>query len=172
MRSTGHRRGISTNPFCPTGLRTISSVVVGCGPEMLTATSLALALLVGGRVYAAMKRSLHTGEWLRRGLGAAVIGGAVAIGFGLDTGILARLSLPGTTAFEQAAIDAFGLNAFPDESSGTNWQAICVIDQTDYEQLLEQNRPMGSAGAPATEPTSTPLTPHAKLAKRPWWKLW
>ena len=74
------------------------------------ATSLALALLVGGRVYAAMKRSLHTGEWLRRGLGAAVIGGAVAIGFGLDTGILARLSLPGTTAFEQAAIDAFGLN--------------------------------------------------------------
>ena len=74
------------------------------------ATSLALALFVGGRVYAAMKRSLHTGEWLRRGLGAAVIGGAVAIGFGLDTGILARLSLPGTTAFEQAAIDAFGLN--------------------------------------------------------------
>jgi cytochrome c biogenesis protein CcdA len=34
------------------------------------ATSLALALLVGGRVFAAMKRSLGAGEWIRRGLGA------------------------------------------------------------------------------------------------------
>ena len=30
------------------------------------ATSLALALLVGGRVFAAMKRSLGVGEWMRR----------------------------------------------------------------------------------------------------------
>ena len=35
------------------------------------ATSLALALLVGGRVFAAMKRSIRAGEWLRRGLGGA-----------------------------------------------------------------------------------------------------
>jgi cytochrome c biogenesis protein CcdA len=34
------------------------------------ATSLALALLVGGRVLTAMKRSLRAGEWVRRGLGA------------------------------------------------------------------------------------------------------
>ena len=33
------------------------------------ATSLALALLVGGRVFAVMKRSLGAGEWIRRGLG-------------------------------------------------------------------------------------------------------
>ena len=33
------------------------------------ATSLALALAVGGRVFAAMKRSLGAGEWIRRGLG-------------------------------------------------------------------------------------------------------
>jgi cytochrome c biogenesis protein CcdA len=37
------------------------------------ATSLALALLVGGRFFAAMKRSLGAGEWIRRGLGAAVL---------------------------------------------------------------------------------------------------
>jgi hypothetical protein len=37
------------------------------------ATSLALALLVGGRVFAAMKRSLGAGEWVRRGLGVAVL---------------------------------------------------------------------------------------------------
>ena len=43
------------------------------------ATSLALALLVGGRVFAAMKRSLGAGEWIRRGLGAAVLVAVVAI---------------------------------------------------------------------------------------------
>src|SRR3984885_1176040 len=37
------------------------------------ATSLALVLLVGGRVFAAMKRSLGTADWIRRGLGVAVL---------------------------------------------------------------------------------------------------
>src|SRR6476659_796774 len=37
------------------------------------ATSLALALLVGGRAFATMKRSLGAGEWVRRGLGIAVL---------------------------------------------------------------------------------------------------
>src|SRR3984957_13557657 len=36
------------------------------------ATSLALALLVGGRVFQILKRSLGAGEWVRRGLGVAV----------------------------------------------------------------------------------------------------
>jgi cytochrome c biogenesis protein CcdA len=50
------------------------------------ATSLALALAVGGRVFAAMKRSLGAGEWIRRGLGVAVLISVVAIALGLDTG--------------------------------------------------------------------------------------
>jgi cytochrome c biogenesis protein CcdA len=37
------------------------------------ATSLALALLLGGRVFTAMKHSLGAGEWVRRGLGALVL---------------------------------------------------------------------------------------------------
>src|SRR5580698_6268703 len=37
------------------------------------ATSLAVALLLGARVFAAMKRSLGAGEWIRKGLGAAVL---------------------------------------------------------------------------------------------------
>src|SRR5262249_60074195 len=69
------------------------------------ATSLALALVVGGRVFAAMKSSLGVGEWIRRGLGAAVLVAVVAIAFGLDTGFLTRLSLEGTTAFEQGLLD-------------------------------------------------------------------
>src|ERR1700749_3416889 len=56
------------------------------------ATSLAAALLIGGKVFAAMKRSLGAEEWIRRGLGAAVLVGVVAISFGWDTGVLRRLS--------------------------------------------------------------------------------
>jgi cytochrome c biogenesis protein CcdA/thiol-disulfide isomerase/thioredoxin len=69
------------------------------------ATSLALALLVGGRMFAAMKRSIGAGEWIRRGLGAAVLIAIVAIAFGLDTGVLTNLSVGGTTALEQSLLD-------------------------------------------------------------------
>ncbi|MGZ5930221.1 MAG: cytochrome c biogenesis CcdA family protein, partial [Rhizomicrobium sp.] len=71
------------------------------------ATSLALALLVGGRISAAMKQSLGAGEWVRRALGVAVLAGVAAIAFGLDTGFLARVSLANTTRFEQGLIDRF-----------------------------------------------------------------
>src|SRR5215510_11215562 len=69
------------------------------------ATSLALALLVGGRVFAVMKRSLGAGEWIRRGLGAAVLAAVIAIALGLDTGFLTNLSLGSTTALEQNLLD-------------------------------------------------------------------
>ena len=72
------------------------------------ATSLALALLVGGRVFAAMKRSLGAVEWVRRGIGVAVLLAVVAIAFGLDTGFLTRVSLAGTTAIEQGLVKALG----------------------------------------------------------------
>ena len=72
------------------------------------ATSLAAALLLGGRVFAAMKRSLGVGEWVRRGLGAAVLAGVAAIALGLDTGLLSRASVAGTSALEQGLIDRLG----------------------------------------------------------------
>ncbi len=71
------------------------------------ATSLALALLVGGRVFAAMKRSLGVGEWIRRGLGAAVLVAVVAIALGLDTGFLTQVSLASTSSLEQGLLDKF-----------------------------------------------------------------
>lgn len=70
------------------------------------ASSLALALLIGGRVFAAMKKSLGAGEWVRRGLGVAVLAGVAAIGFGADTGFLAGLSSSGTNKVEQALLNA------------------------------------------------------------------
>ncbi len=78
------------------------------------ATSLALALLVGGRVFAAMKRTLGTGEWVRRGLGAAVLAAVVAISLGLDTGFLTRVSVAGTTTLEQGLLDVLQPDARPD----------------------------------------------------------
>ncbi|HVR68247.1 MAG TPA: cytochrome c biogenesis protein CcdA [Verrucomicrobiae bacterium] len=71
------------------------------------ATSLALALLVGGRVFAAMKRSLGAGEWVRRGLGVAVLAAVAAIALGLDTGFLTRVSLASTANLEQFLLDGF-----------------------------------------------------------------
>lgn len=72
------------------------------------ATSLALALLVGGWLFATMKRSLGGGEWVRRGLGVAVIAGVAAIGLGLDTGLFASLSSANTDRIERALLDNFG----------------------------------------------------------------
>jgi cytochrome c biogenesis protein CcdA/thiol-disulfide isomerase/thioredoxin len=71
------------------------------------ATSLALALVVGGRVFAAMKRSLGAGEWIRRALGAAVLAAVVAISLGVDTGFLTRVSMASTAWLEQGLLDRF-----------------------------------------------------------------
>jgi cytochrome c biogenesis protein CcdA/thiol-disulfide isomerase/thioredoxin len=71
------------------------------------ATSLALALLVGGRVFALMKRSLGAGEWIRRGLGVAVLASVVAILSGFDTGFLTQVSLTGTNSLEESLFDRF-----------------------------------------------------------------
>lgn len=72
------------------------------------ATSLALALLVGGRVFKAMKGALGVGEWVRRGLGVLVLIGVVVIGLGADTGLLTRISAASTGRIEQALLGGIG----------------------------------------------------------------
>ena len=71
------------------------------------ATSLAIALLAGGRLFAAMKRSLGVEEWIRRVLGVAVLAAVAAVAFGLDRGVLTRLSLASTGGLEQRLLDRF-----------------------------------------------------------------
>jgi cytochrome c biogenesis protein CcdA/thiol-disulfide isomerase/thioredoxin len=85
------------------------------------ATSLTIALLAGGRVFAAMKRSLGAEEWIRRILGIAVLAGVVAVAFGLDRGLLTRLSLAGTSNLEQGLVDRF---------HPANQQKKIVLNQT------------------------------------------
>jgi cytochrome c biogenesis protein CcdA/thiol-disulfide isomerase/thioredoxin len=77
------------------------------------ATSLAIALLIGGKVFAAMKRSLGAGEWIRRGIGAAMLGGVVAIALGVDTGLLTRVSTVATGGIEQKLVDALAPKGTP-----------------------------------------------------------
>ena len=72
-----------------------------------SATSLALALLIGGRVFAALKRSLGLGEWIRRAVGVAILAAVTAIALGVDTGFLTRISLSGTSSLEQRLLDAY-----------------------------------------------------------------
>ena len=80
------------------------------------ATSLALALLAGGRLFRAMKKSLGAGEWVRRGIGVAVLVAVAAIGLGADTGFLTRASLTGTNRIEQGLLDRFHMAAAPPQA--------------------------------------------------------
>src|SRR3984957_829583 len=69
------------------------------------ATSLGIALLAGGKVFAALKRSLGAEVWIRSTLGVLVLAGVVVIAFGLDRGLLTQISLASTSGVEQSLID-------------------------------------------------------------------
>ena len=72
------------------------------------AASLAVALLAGGKIFAALKRTLGAGEWVRRGLGVAVLVGVATFAFGWDSGTLTRLSLASTDRLESALLQHRG----------------------------------------------------------------
>jgi cytochrome c biogenesis protein CcdA/thiol-disulfide isomerase/thioredoxin len=73
------------------------------------ATSLALALLVGGKVFARMKKSLGASERIRQVLGALVLVGVAAIAFGFDTRVLAKLSSAQTAGLETSLAQRLGM---------------------------------------------------------------
>ncbi len=64
---------------------------------------------------AAMKRSLGAGEWIRRGLGVAVLVAVVVIALGLDTRFLTQVSLASTAPLEQGMVDELGPNPPADD---------------------------------------------------------
>ncbi|WP_347910746.1 cytochrome c biogenesis protein DipZ [Pseudomonas grandcourensis] len=107
------------------------------------ATSLALALLLGGKVFSAMKRSIGAGEWVRRGLGAAMLAGVAAIALGLDTGVLARFSTASTGGIEQALVEKLSGKS-PRNSAAPNTiaeGAVQVADKTPGTLPVEDNLP-------------------------------
>jgi cytochrome c biogenesis protein CcdA/thiol-disulfide isomerase/thioredoxin len=109
------------------------------------ATSLAVALVIGGRVFTAMKRSLGAGEWIRRGIGAAMLGGVVAIAFGLDTGVLTRISTVATGGIEQKLVDRLSPNAM---AAGAASSADAAVDSTSGGAMMAAaNTAAASGGA-------------------------
>jgi cytochrome c biogenesis protein CcdA/thiol-disulfide isomerase/thioredoxin len=114
------------------------------------ATSLALALVIGGQVFAAMKRSLGAGEWIRRGLGAAVLAGVLVIALGLDTRFLTQVSLASTAPLEQGLVDK--LRPAPSAQPATEASPVAM---TRNPSVATESRPEAQAqplegGAPAT----------------------
>ena len=92
------------------------------------ATSLALALLVGGKVFTRMKKSLGASERIRQLLGVLVLAGVAAIAFGLDTRVLAKLSSAQTASFESSLARRLGATqAMDDTAARTNAAGDLVL---------------------------------------------
>jgi cytochrome c biogenesis protein CcdA/thiol-disulfide isomerase/thioredoxin len=105
------------------------------------AFSLSLALFAGNRVFVFMKRSLGAEEWIRRGLGVAVLAGVIAIAFGWDQGILQRISLASTSSIEQSLIDRV--------RPSTHAQAVTAAEHSGPTMMAAQTAQMqlGSEGS-------------------------
>jgi cytochrome c biogenesis protein CcdA/thiol-disulfide isomerase/thioredoxin len=81
------------------------------------ATSLALALLVGGKVFARMKKSLGASERIRQVLGVLVLAGVAAIALGLDTRVLSKFSSAQTASLESGLARTLGASQAMDETA-------------------------------------------------------
>ncbi|WP_311883092.1 MULTISPECIES: cytochrome c biogenesis protein DipZ [unclassified Pseudomonas] len=122
------------------------------------ATSLAAALLLGGKVFALMKRSIGTGEWIRRGLGALMLAGVAAIALGLDTGVLARLSTASTGGLEQALVGK--LSGKSAKASGTMMAQVPAEEGAAIGSMMAAGGAMKMAAkTPGTLPVEGQLPP-------------
>jgi cytochrome c biogenesis protein CcdA/thiol-disulfide isomerase/thioredoxin len=116
------------------------------------AMSLALALLAGGKAFAAMKRSLGAGEWIRRGLGLAVLAAVAAIGLGLDSGFLTRISLASTASLEQGLLDRFH-----SEPNNAGAQIKSSVVMTGGPAMMSGNAAMMMTAKPAAQAEDLPV---------------
>jgi len=109
------------------------------------ATSLALALLVGGRVFAAMKRSLGAGQWIRRILGVFVLGAVAVIALGLDTRLLARISSGQTNALEGGLARLLGLGDIMPSGGSKGLRDAGPLPSLDGANAWLNSPPLGAA---------------------------
>ncbi|MGI6246195.1 MAG: cytochrome c biogenesis protein DipZ [Pseudochelatococcus sp.] len=126
------------------------------------ATSLAVALLAGGRVLAALRRRMGQGmgqgmaavEWLRRGAGVAVLAAVIAIFLGLDTGLLARLSTAGTTRIEQTLMDGLGMDGAGEQAGAMMAAGPAMMAGN---AMMMQGGAMMAAQTPEGAPAGLPV---------------
>ena len=87
----------------------VASMLLLTSAYLGAATSLALTLLIGGRVFAAMRRSPGTGEMVQLALGVLALTGVSAMALGLDTHLLTRVSVASTGGIGVKLFDAVHL---------------------------------------------------------------
>ncbi|HEX3951063.1 MAG TPA: cytochrome c biogenesis protein DipZ [Steroidobacteraceae bacterium] len=141
------------------------------------ATSLAVALLAGGRVFAALKKSLGAGEWIRRGLGVAVLIAVIAIVFGWDSTVLTRLSLNGTNSLEQSLLDKINPRSGAPGGSmamSNSTMAMSNSKADGHAMMMPAAKPVGDLPVEGEIPSfagatlwlnSAPLTPEGLRGK-------
>jgi len=129
------------------------------------ATSLAVVLLAGSRVFTALKRSLGADVWIRRILGIAVLAGVAAVAFGLDRGLLTQLSLASTSNLEQHLLSTLPTPAQPKDQS---------MQPDNNPGMMMMSAGGSTDGVPTTLPdlsgattwlNSPPLTPESFRGK-------
>ena len=92
-----------------------------------------------------MKRSLGAEEWIRRALGVAVLAAVVAVAFGLDRGILTRLSLSSTANLEQRLVDRFHPHP-PETASDDQMMAPSNAMMAGNNAMMASNNAMMAGG--------------------------
>lgn len=102
------------------------------------ATSLAVAILAGGKLLRSLKKGLGAEEWIKRITGVIVLAGVAAIALGLDTKLLSKISYFNTNRIEQSLVSKLSAN-------------------TELDQGL-QNMPMPSLDGANEWLNSKPLT--------------
>jgi cytochrome c biogenesis protein CcdA/thiol-disulfide isomerase/thioredoxin len=102
------------------------------------ATSIAVAMLAGGKVLSTMKRHIGLAQSVRRISGAAVLASALIIALGIDTTLFAELSYASTARLEQSLFDR-------------------------AEPPAPQGEPIRLAGDPAAAPYRSSLPVEGKL---------
>ena len=127
-------------------------------------TSLAVATLAGARVFNALKRSFGAGDWLKRGLGVAVLVAVVAIGLGWDTGLLTRLSAGNTNRIEQALIDAVRPASAQNEQPAMAMTGTMMMSAASPKDLPVEGELPGFDGA-VSWLNSPPLTAEGLRGK-------
>jgi cytochrome c biogenesis protein CcdA/thiol-disulfide isomerase/thioredoxin len=123
------------------------------------ASSLAVAMLAGQRLFAALKRSLGAGVWIRRALGIAVLAAVAVIALGWDTSVLTQWSIARTDRWEQALVNR--INPAPVAASS----GVPVMTGNTGQQGLPMEGPFPSLAGASSWLNSPPLTSEALRGK-------
>src|SRR5271156_2983096 len=127
------------------------------------ATSLAVAMFAGARIFAALKRSLGAGEWVRRALGVVVLVAVADIALGWGGSVLTRLSQGSTDRFEQSLLayagrgGALATAAGASDASSSAAGAGAGSGSAAAQPALDHEGPMPSLAGATGWLTSPPL---------------